>query len=358
MFSERFVDPLLCEAQQLVPVRPHDVDSDWFAFAVMVFRSLLGVGPWGGVARGIANGARALQRASVFGLDVTYPRAARPLATLPDDVLDVFRDIFERDRRGVFPRGLLAHLHLRKCQACGDEHARVRCPACHAVAHLPPAIVHGGLRYQTIAPSQVALATRRVGRTGPVWIEGSALMRTTRVGPERIGNVLAGQTHAWVGDRLGIGFYRAGGYAVGFVFRPDRGGIDDRVALPKIRGQLVSAHATVGSDRAWLWLICTESGRLVTTCIVVGADAQVVATETLADASWLAGVEGACAAGPFLFVPTDDGITRIEIVEKAISMTRVFAETAPIVGAGERLALSSSGIDVLRRCDALRLQLT
>ena len=53
MFSERFVDPRLCDAQQLVPVRPHDADSDWFAFAVMVFRSLLGVGPWGGVAKNV-----------------------------------------------------------------------------------------------------------------------------------------------------------------------------------------------------------------------------------------------------------------------------------------------------------------
>ena len=122
--------------------------------------------------------------------------------------------------------------------------------------------------------------------------------------------MLAGQTHAWVGDSLGVGFYRAGGYAVGFVFRPDRAGIDDRVQLPKIRGQLVSAHATLGSDRAWLWLTCADAGRLVTTCIVIGADAEVLATETLTDAAWLAGIDGACAAGPYLFVPTDDGIAR------------------------------------------------
>ena len=51
MFSERFVDPRLCDAQQLVPVRPHDAESDWFAFAVMAFRSLLGVGPWSQVAQ-------------------------------------------------------------------------------------------------------------------------------------------------------------------------------------------------------------------------------------------------------------------------------------------------------------------
>src|SRR5688572_4035501 len=61
MFSERFVDPRLCD-QQLVPARPHDSDSDWFAFPAMVLRTLLGVGPWGGVAKSCPPGARALRR--------------------------------------------------------------------------------------------------------------------------------------------------------------------------------------------------------------------------------------------------------------------------------------------------------
>lgn len=373
MFSERFVDPRLCDAQQLVPVRPHDVDSDWFAFAVMVFRSLLGVGPWGGVARNVPAMRRALERVTVLDARVTYPRAARPLATLPDDVLALFRGVFERDERGVFPRGLLETLRLRRCPSCGDEHARVRCPACQTVAHVPPAVVHGRLQYRAIAASDIAFASRRIGRTGDVWLAGEALMRKGTHGPERIGSVLAGQTQAWVGASLGVGFYRAAGYAVGFVFRPDRGGLDDRVKLPPIRGRLLHAHATVGTDRAWLWL---TDGHGVTTCVVIGADAQVIATETFAssgsagarstsagsarvnDAPWLAGIDGACAAGPYLFVPTDDGIARVEVVQHTIAMTRLFAETASLVGAADRLALTANGIDVLRRRDALRLQLT
>ncbi|HEX5059041.1 MAG TPA: hypothetical protein VFV99_06760, partial [Kofleriaceae bacterium] len=216
------------------------------------------------------------------------------------------------------------------------------------------------LRYQTIPIADVAIASHRVGRSGAVWLDGGALMRSTRLGPERIGSVLAGQTQAWVGAKLGIGFYRAGGYAVGFVFRPDRGVLDDRVTLPKIRGQLVAAHATVGDDRAWLFLTCAESGRVVTTCIVIGADASVLAAETLPDATWLAGVGGACAAGPHLFVPTDEGVARIEVVQRTVVATRVFAETAPLVSAGDVLALSSSGggLDVIRRRDAVRMQLT
>jgi hypothetical protein len=187
-----------------------------------------------------------------------------------------------------------------------------------------------------------------------VWLAGDALMRRTRLGPERIGSVLAGQTHAWVGDQLGVGYYRAGGYAVGFVFRPERGALDDRVALPRLRGRLVDAFATIAEDRAWLWLVATDA----TTCVVIGGDGRTLATETLLDPPWLAGIGGACASGGQLFVPTDAGIARIEVVQGAIVQTRVFAETAPLVGAGDRLALHPGGIDVIRRRDALRLLLT
>ncbi len=361
MFTERFLDPRLCDTA-MQPVRPHDEASDWFAFATMTMRTLLGVGPWGGVhqpadpSKRCPAPARAMRRVSVLADGIVYPRASRPPATLPDDLLELFRAIFERDQRGGFPRVALERLRLRPCTQCGEEHARVRCPACQAQAHVPPAVVHGNLKVQPIARDGFTFAYE-IGRRTPVWLESGALWRTGKLGPERIGNVLAQQTRAWAGDKLGIGFYRAGGYAVGFVFKPDRGQLDDRVALPKIRGQLIGAHAVIGSDRAWLWLTTSEQGRLVTTCVVIGADASVIACEVV-DAPWLAGITGACAAGPHLFVPTDDGLARIEVVQRAIVHTRTFAETAPFVGAGDRLALSNGAIDVLRQRDAIRLQLS
>jgi hypothetical protein len=170
--------------------------------------------------------------------------------------------------------------------------------------------------------------------------------------------VLAGLTRAWVGRELGVGFYRAGGYAVGFVFRPDHGVLDDRVALPAIRGQLIAAHATLGDDRAWLWLTSAAGGRLTTTCVVIARDARVLACEVITDAPWLAGITGACAAGPHVFVPTDDGVARLEVVQGTIAHTRTFAETAPLIAAGDRLALHPQGLDAIRRHDAIRMHLT
>ncbi|MCX5745979.1 MAG: hypothetical protein NT062_26165 [Proteobacteria bacterium] len=359
MFSERFVDPRLCGPTDLVPVHPHDLDSDWFAFAVMVLRTLLGVGPWGGVhATAKTATARAVARLSVLGAGITYPRAARPIGTLPDAVVAHLRAIFERDVRGVFPRALLEQLHLRTCPTCGDDHARPRCPTCQTLAAAPPVVVHGNLRWQHVAAADVALASREVtsvAGTG-IWFDGGALMRAGRLGPERIGDVLARQTRAWVGGKLGIGFYRAGGLAVGFVFRPDHGRLDDRVVMPRLRGQLVDAHAVVGDDRAWLFLSCADAGRLVTTCVVVAADASVVATAALADVGWLEGIAGACAAGPHLFVPTDAGLARIE-ASTTILQTRLFVETASLVSSVDRLALGGGGLDVIRRREAIRMHL-
>ena len=351
MFSERFVDPRLCDRTQLVPLRPHDADSDWFAFAAIALRSLLGVGPWGGMRAGIPTlAARALQRVSVLAPGIVYPRAARPLSTLPEDLLGVFRDIFDRDRRGIFPRSALEALRLRRCTACGGEHARHRCPSCHVLAALPPVIVAGHLRWSFVpVPREIS---------PPVRLAGDALLRCKPLGDERIGSVLPGHSKIWVGAKLGVGFYRAGGYAVGFVFDPEHGTLNDRVAMPRLRGQLIDAHAVIGNDRAWLWLTLADAGRIATTAIVVGHDAQVLASETLTDAPWLAGIRGACAAGPHLFVPTDDGVARIEIEQGAIVQTRVFAETAQLVGSADRLALHARGIDVIRRRDAIRMTLT
>lgn len=343
MFSERFADPR-CNG-----VVAHSPDTDWFAFAVMTLRTLLGVGPWQGVHASVPAAHRASQRVSVLGDGITYPRAARPIASLPDELIGTFRAIFERDVRGVFPRQQLERLRLVACGTCGEEHARARCPSCQTRSHVPPVVTHGSIRWHHLPVRPVA-STRKLA-------VHDRLERDTPFGRELIGMVLAGHTHAWVGDRLGVGFYRAGGYAVGFTFRPDRGRLDDRVKLPKLRGQLVDAHAVCAEDRAWLFIQLADAGQLLTHAIAIGADAAVLAADVLADAPWLTGISGACATGPHLFVPTDAGIARIEVREGALAQTRVFAETAPLVAAGDQLTLSNGGIAVTRVRDAVLLQL-
>jgi hypothetical protein len=373
LFSQRFVDPRLCDASAGAPalVRPHDRDSDWFAFAVMAFRSLLGVSPYGGVhrpadpRRAVAAAARSLRGVSVFDADVVYPRAALPWSILPDDTIAAFHRWFASTGRGAFPRRALDGLRFTRCTSCGAEHARGTCPGCTTAVSVPIAVA-GSLRVAEIRFDDVAPATWELGHREPestwpgprVWIAGDALFRRTALGVERLGSVLANQTRAWCGARLGAGFYRAGGLSVGFVFRPDRRGVDDRVALPPIRGALVRACAAIADDRAWLAWTTAFGGALATTLVAIAADGRVLGAHTSDGDDWLAGVAGACAVGAHLFVPTDDGIVRVEADAGAIRLTRAFPDTRAAVNAGDALHLGRGGLDVVRGLRARRLSLT
>jgi len=142
VFSERFVDPVHCDsgANSLGPVLPHSEMSDWYAYTTMLFRSLLFVGPYGGVfrpkdkSRRVAHERRPLKRISVFDREVIYPKPATHFGVLPDELLQHFEDVFVRDRREVFPVELLNELRWTTCGVCGLEHARDLCPTC-AGAH-------------------------------------------------------------------------------------------------------------------------------------------------------------------------------------------------------------------------------
>jgi DNA-binding helix-hairpin-helix protein with protein kinase domain len=167
MFTERFVDPRLCDAAAPAPalVRPHDARSDWFAYAVMLFRTLCWVGPFGGVyqpadpARRVLAAARPLRGPSVLQPDVVYPRSAAPLAALSDELLDHFTAVFDRGARGVFPPALLDRLRLRRCGDCGLDHARARCPACARQVAVPA--TWGELTLVPVDPATVPSAAAR-----------------------------------------------------------------------------------------------------------------------------------------------------------------------------------------------------
>jgi tRNA A-37 threonylcarbamoyl transferase component Bud32 len=176
------------------------------------------------------------------------------------------------------------------------------------------------------------------------WVQGGRLLRSTegsRTGTLldaasptfAIGEVLAGQTRIWVGDRHGFGFYRAGNLSVAFVFDADRPGIKDTVKLPFLAGQLVDATCVVGDDRAWVLLAAQSGGRTRHQCVVVHRDGEVIATAEgdADDGTWLGTLRGKCAVGAFLLAATDGGLVRIEDRHGALVETRQFPDTEPFV---------------------------
>ncbi len=151
VFTARFVDPLLCDrnANQPILTNPHNPDSDWYAFTVMLMQSLLYVDPYGGVYKPklsseiIPHSARPLQRITIFHPEVRYPKPANPYRILSDDLLDHFHKCFENDWRGTFPQSLLESMRWTKCQQCGIEHLRTACPICTLSPLAPPSRKEG-----------------------------------------------------------------------------------------------------------------------------------------------------------------------------------------------------------------------
>jgi hypothetical protein len=137
-FTARFVDPLLCPPDKLQLVRPHSEGSDWYAFATMLFQSLLYINPYyGGVHRPksglpIRNDGRVLNRLTVLSPEVIYPKMAQRPDSLPDELLDYFTQVYEKDQRGTFPLKLLENMRWTACTNCGLWHSRAICPACAA----------------------------------------------------------------------------------------------------------------------------------------------------------------------------------------------------------------------------------
>lgn len=146
LFTERFVDPLLCDPSETRPIliRSHNENSDWYAYAIMLIQSLLFVGPYGGIykpkdkSKRIKQGERPLKRITIFDPEVKYPKPATHYNVLPDDMLQYFHLLFQEDKRGEYPENLL-NIRWTTCSKCGAIHAKRVCPSC--ATYSPTAVV-------------------------------------------------------------------------------------------------------------------------------------------------------------------------------------------------------------------------
>ncbi|MDD4975499.1 MAG: hypothetical protein PHY93_14160 [Bacteriovorax sp.] len=151
-FTTKFIDPLNIRATTIqekndnlnigsfIMYKPHSEMSDWYAFAVMLMQSFLFVDPYGGVFKPknkmkmVNHSERPLHRITVFNPEVKYPKPAIHYSVLPDELLDLFQKMFERDYRTIFPRGILENMRWTVCSNCGGIHARGSCPFCKFAA--------------------------------------------------------------------------------------------------------------------------------------------------------------------------------------------------------------------------------
>lgn len=134
--SEAYIDPALY-GKDLTQAAFFQPEHDWYAFAVLLFKSLLLTHPYGGVHPSVKLMThRAQQRISVFDSSVTYPRIAHAPDLLTDDLAHTFAEWFTDGRRGVFPENVLRDYTatVKNCPHCGATYPvnRAHCPMCAA----------------------------------------------------------------------------------------------------------------------------------------------------------------------------------------------------------------------------------
>jgi hypothetical protein len=426
-FTSRFVDPLLADSQKLVLVSPHNNDSDWYAFNTMLFQSLLFAGPYGGVhkpstGKRLQHDARVLKRITVFNPEVLYPKPALPYGNLPDELLEHFHKVYQKDLRGDFPLKLLQAMRWTTCTKCGLVHARTRCPVCAAPGAVVQTVVRRGKVMATSVfntRGQILFAAHQGGKLRylyhengafrresgheviqgnldpelrfrisgdrtllgkrnrlfvfssvesvtqldtddvnhlPIfdandhsyfWLASGQLVKSGKFGSEYVGDVLSKRTLFWAGNRFGLGFYQAGELTRTFVFNTNGRGLNDRVAIPPIPGQLIDATCAFSDQLGWLMVSTQHNGRLVNHCFVVNQNGEVVASAEAdqEEDSWLTdGIRGRFAAGNSLFAATDHGIVRITADTGALNIAQTFPDTEPFVNATTKLIAGDGGI--------------
>jgi hypothetical protein len=183
VFHERFIDPLLFDAD-LGSGDAYSPESDWYAFAVLLFASLLYVHPYGGVHPKLPTlRRRAEAQVSALNNDVTLPRVALDPRALGGELYDYFESMFDGGRRGVFPARLL-EATWRRCDGCQAEYLGASCPRCRRQVSVAPQPVvqvldHGRCRGTVVATTagRFVDAQLSLGRLCWVTAEGSALRR-------------------------------------------------------------------------------------------------------------------------------------------------------------------------------------
>ncbi|MEI6331510.1 MAG: hypothetical protein WCP16_19880 [Pseudanabaena sp. ELA645] len=192
------------------------------------------------------------------------------------------------------------------------------------------------------------------------WIDNGQLLRDGKLGNEYIGDILEGQTQFWIGENFGFGFYRAGALSVAFTFDAKRVGICDRVNIPPIQGELIDANCVFSNELCWFFTATQEQGNIIQHVSVLRPTGELVATLAApkGDIAWLSNIHGGTAIANWLFVPTDEGIVRIEVKNGQIMITKTFRETEPYVDSGCSLIVASHGIYVIHSQKILQLQLS
>ncbi len=178
-------------------------------------------------------------------------------------------------------------------------------------------------------------------------------------GEEIIGSVLANRTLVWVGEELGFGFYKAGSLTRYLIWNIKSRAINDSIILPSVSSQIVDAKAYFGHRNVWFMMTVKEGGEVYNRMYLISDTGQVEARAEgkAGDSSWIGDLRGKCAIGNALFVPTDDGIVRVEARQGTIVPVKEFSSTTKFVDSASMLFPGNPGIVSVRNGEIWNLEM-
>ena len=166
----------------------------------------------------------------------------------------------------------------------------------------------------------------------------------------RVGSILEGATDFRVGERLGLGYYRASKLTHHFLFRVGKPGLTP-VALPAITGRLESHHTYFDDEHVLVAWHESSAGRTTAHLHLVDAAGRVVASRVGApeDAPFLAGTGGFALLGGRILRATDAGLQVVEVERGAggavgtLSPGATFVDAEPFVAEGYEILPGPAG---------------
>ena len=129
--------------------------------------------------------------------------------------------------------------------------------------------------------------------------------------------------------------------------------------FPALRGHLVDCTCYMTSQRCWLLLSLKEESRIVNRCLLIDRKGVIEASAEAdqGDGSWLGDIRGKCAADPFLFSVTDEGVVRLENKNGTIMKTAEYPDTEPFVHTGCHLFPAKDGLHVVDKSEIRLLKI-
>lgn len=173
--AQAFLDPQLYGVADFSHKPVFTPLTDWYAYLVLLVKSLLQVHPYGGIhGQYKTMEARAQAKMSVLETAVTYPQRACPPETLSDDLLQHLHRVFTQGERVPFPVDLLTQYaaSLHTCGQCGLVYPQQRrdCPACRQITPVALPIAAGSSGLREILRVDGFIEAVRVRPDGRIWV--------------------------------------------------------------------------------------------------------------------------------------------------------------------------------------------